>query len=117
MKYGLSLVSRRPYEPEKYWEKTDRGLAVSAYIPNLRQKYTTDDINQACRQSEYLTYKLQDHAKDFPPSDYYWAVDEIQETVLSGDLTGSSAGPQMINEIWGSHGSTIPGTHKIPGIF
>lgn len=118
MKYGLMLVSRRATEPETYWEKTERGLALPCFMPNTnhRQKYSTDDINQAFRQFELLSVKLAERAVDFPPSDYYWVVEELQDiNFLGGDISGSTAGPQIISEIWGSLGSNIPSNSTLPG--
>ena len=101
MKYGLTLVSRRAYEPESYWERTERGLTLSSYIEdsNRTRKYITNDINMAFHQFNYLSLKLAERKDDFPASDYYWVVEEFPEiNFMGGDLSGSTAGPQVIGE-------------------
>ncbi len=114
------LVSRRTSEPEEYWERTERGLALPCFMPNLhsRQKYRTSDINEAFRQFELLSIKLSERATDFPPADYYWVVEEVQDiNFMGGDISGSTIDPQIISEIWGAAGSTIPGANRMPGIY
>lgn len=100
MKYGLLLVSRRDHEPESYWARTERGLVVSCHTPNdINTPFRTDDINKAFHQMSLLTLKLKERANSFPPSDYYWIVEELQDITLTGDVSGSAAGPQVIGMV------------------